>query len=139
MIYTKSKSIYLAGPIAGCTDDQCKAWREQVKEQLGDKFVMFDPFKRDYRGRMGKDDIKEIVEQDKAEIREADLVLANVWQFSVGTIMEICYAYEQNKKVLTICPVNYNDLSPWLIYHSNYLVTSLDRAIELITNNLIEF
>jgi len=28
--------VYLCGPINGCTDEECKNWRETVKAQLPD-------------------------------------------------------------------------------------------------------
>lgn len=40
--------VYLCGPINGCTDDQCKNWREAAKQVLSDTV---DPMRRDYRGR----------------------------------------------------------------------------------------
>jgi hypothetical protein len=55
--------VYLAGAINGCTDDECKDWRELVKSIIGVEKTL-DPMRRDYRG-VELDCINEIVEGDK--------------------------------------------------------------------------
>ena len=121
---------YLAGPIAGCTDEECKGWRTYVKEQIPE-IQFHDPMRRDYRNRDFKsvETASDIVENDLADIDESDIVLVYHDRPSVGTSMEVFYAYNEGKYVLTIDKLGVN-LSPWMIYHSSEIVKSLEEAIE---------
>lgn len=122
------KTVYLCGPINGCTDAQAADWREAVKTALAGRYDIKDPMNRDYRGRESEPEIPEqIVEADKADIRESDIVLAMARRPSWGTAMEILYADEHGKTVLAI-----NDaptISPWLACHSSRVFSTLGGAL----------
>lgn len=138
----RTKTIYLCGPINGCTDDEATTWREQVKAwarghservqvDLGkweryDKLACIDPMRRDYRGSEAAD-YREIVDLDKADVRRADLVLVNYVKPSVGTSMETLYGWELGKPVLT-WHTPHAILPPWLRYHSTTLVWTFGMA-----------
>lgn len=116
--------IYLAGPINNCTDEECHGWRDRAKELLlGHECI--DPMVRDYRGQEATA-YKAIVEDDKADIDSADMVLAMCPKPSVGTSMEILYAWERNKKIVAVV---FGSVSPWLQYHSSIIVHSLPDAL----------
>jgi nucleoside 2-deoxyribosyltransferase len=119
--------VYLCGPINGCTDEECKDWREMVKARLPDTL---DPMRRDYRGREDEC-VVEIVEGDKEDIDESDVLLVNYDKPSVGTSMEILYAHQQDKPVIVVCKEG-TRISPWLRYHSTHFFTSFDAAINQI-------
>lgn len=83
---------YLCGPINGRSDDDCKGWREWVKERLPN---CVDPMDRDYRGRELEPGIaKVIVETDKADILGCDAMIVYFDKPSVGTVMRHfdCYS-----------------------------------------------
>ena len=42
-------SIYLAGPMAGCSDEECNDWRDYITENLKEEFIILSPMVRDYR------------------------------------------------------------------------------------------
>lgn len=118
---------YLCGPINGCTDEECKNWREAAKLIL---HVTVDPMVRDYRGR--EDDcVKEIVELDKKDIDGCEALLVNYDKPSVGTSMEVLYAWEKGKYIVVVCKEG-TKLSPWLKYHSSEIVHSFQEAFELL-------
>lgn len=116
------KTIYLAGPILDCTDPECNDWRETVKK-VGGKFDFLNPMSRDYRGRTDEC-YKEIVEGDKADIDNCDILMANCSKNSAGTSMEVMYAWEKGKTVIT-----FGGHSPWIKYHSTTVLGSLETAI----------
>jgi hypothetical protein len=120
------KTIYLCGAINGCTDAQCKDWRERVKKELDGKFNFLDPMRRDYRGREG-DHVRDIVHGDYDDITASDIILAAADNPSWGTAMEIHQAYQYRKTVVTVCGAA--RISPWLKYHSHQLFPTLDDAI----------
>jgi nucleoside 2-deoxyribosyltransferase len=124
--------VYLAGPIAGCTDEQCNGWRNTVTAMLGEENVL-NPMRRDYRG-FDVAPPAEIVEQDKADIDASTCVLVYYEQPSVGTSMEVLYAWERGKPVVIVTEQQY--LSPWLVYHAAHIVRSLGEAVWLIRNGV---
>lgn len=126
------KIVYLCGPINGRSDDDCKGWREVAKEHL---LSTLDPMDRDYRGRELEAGIaREIVENDKKDIENSDILLVYYDKPSVGTSMEILFAYELGCRIIL---VNKSDkpLSPWLLYHCHKIYDSLEDAIEDINGN----
>jgi nucleoside 2-deoxyribosyltransferase len=120
--------VYLAGPIFQRTDQECIAWREEAKQQLnGIKTV--DPMDRDYREKT--DELyTQIVEEDKAFIDSCDVVLVYHDRPSVGTSMEVLYAWERDIQVVAVCPEE--KVSPWLLYHAHKICTSLEEATQYI-------
>jgi len=122
-------TIYLAGPIFQCSDDESTDWRQEVKKRLKKEFqdyFVFDPFDRDLRGR--EDDMmREIVEGDKELIDKSDILLVGLWKVSAGTCMEILYAWERGKKTFIINGLD--KISPWLRYHSHAIFNNIDQAI----------
>lgn len=116
--------IYLCGPINGRSTRACKAWREKAKALLGRPTK--DPMDRDYRGKEAEN-LKILVEKDKEEIRGCIAVLAYVDKPSIGTAMEILYAWERNIKVVVVNATG-KPPSPWLAYHADLIVETLEDA-----------
>ena len=119
--------VYLCGPINGCTDEECKDWREAAKKRLPNNL---DPMRRDYRGREDEC-VKEIVELDKQDIDECHALLVNHPKPSVGTSMKVHYAWQRGKYIVVVCPRGMKQ-SPWMIYHSNDIVETFEEAYKLL-------
>lgn len=119
--------VYLCGPINGCTDEECKDWREAAKAVLPDTL---DPMRRDYRGKEAVA-YREIVEGDKEDIDGCDALLVNYDKPSVGTSMEILYAWQKDIYVLVVARPD-AVISPWLRYHANKIVNSFEAAFEIL-------
>ncbi|WP_376746159.1 nucleoside 2-deoxyribosyltransferase [Stutzerimonas nitrititolerans] len=114
--------IYLAGPINGCTDDECNDWRTSVKQRFADTL---DPMRRDYRG-IEADSYREIVDLDKLDVTACDVLLAVCPKPSAGTSMEVLLAWQMGKVVVVVAP---DPISPWLRYHSTRTFGRLGDAI----------
>lgn len=122
-------TIYLAGPINGATDEEANGWRQAFMARLP-RCGFLDPMVRDYRGR--EDDcVEEIVQGDKQDILDSDVVLAYAWQQSWGTAMELFYAWDRKttggRKIVVVVPEGQR-VSPWLRYHSDIVVPTLEKA-----------
>ncbi|MFF4478700.1 nucleoside 2-deoxyribosyltransferase [Streptomyces sp. NPDC001520] len=116
--------MYLAGPIQGRTDSEAKDWRNVARVLL--RGNVLDPMVRDYRGCEGEN-VRAIVEGDKADIRTCGAVLAYCPHPSVGTSMEIHYAWTLRIPVVSVVPAG--PVSPWLRYHSIGVFRDLAAAI----------
>jgi nucleoside 2-deoxyribosyltransferase len=124
-------TIYLGGPILGRSNDDCKAWRENIRDAVTEVHCL-NPMNRDYRERLDESNIdREIVELDKQDIDEAEILVVYFDKPSVGTAMEILYAFERGKYILVINATK-DKISPWLTYHASNIVKSLDEAIEVV-------
>jgi hypothetical protein len=122
-------TVYLCGPINDCTDSECKDWRNQVMDALPD-INFLDPMVRDYRGRELEEDVYiEIVENDKTDILNSDVVFVYHDKPSVGTSMEVLFAYEQGLYIIVL-HITGKPLSPWMLYHSTEIVKTLEEGIE---------
>lgn len=130
------KKIYLCGPINGCTDEECRNWREYVKERTkySPAFEYLDPMRRDYRGKE-TESVTEIVTLDKIDIANSDALLVNYDKPSVGTAMEVYIAFSTGKLVVVVARKD-AVISPWLRYHSHKIAHSFDDAIISITDIL---
>lgn len=115
---------YLCGPINGCTDAEATDWRRYFNGFLPG---CIDPMKRDYRGKEAAS-YREIVELDKRDIRNADIMVVNYSKPSVGTSMEIFYAWTLGKPVVLWCAPD-AVISPWLRYHCLAIVHSKEAAL----------
>ena len=119
--------VYLCGPINGCTDEECKNWREEAKKYFPDSI---DPMIRDYRGREDEC-VNEIVELDKEDIMGCDALLVNHPKPSVGTSMEVFFAWQLYKFTVVVCPKGVKQ-SPWMVYHSDYIVETFEEAYSIL-------
>ena len=122
--------VYLAGPINGCSDAECKDWRTAAKAGLAGLAECLDPMDRDYRGRE-LENVASIVENDKADIDSCDVVLVYFIKPSVGTAMEVLYAWQRMKTVIVV-NVSGKPPSPWLTYHSQAVFADVSQAIAAI-------
>lgn len=124
------KKVYLCGPINGCTDEEAKDWRTYCAEKLNG--TCFDPMVRDYRGRELDPGIAaEIVENDKSDILQCDSLLVYYEKPSVGTSMEVLFAYDNGIPAVVVDKSG-KPLSPWFVYHSSAVFPSLDAAVSFL-------
>lgn len=139
------KKVYLCGPINKCSDAEATDWREQAKTRLAGKFELVDPMRRDYRGKE-HDNVWEIINGDKNDYRNCEIVLAYCPKPSVGTSMEVFDSYENRfqwlkpwtwlrKNELTIIVHPDDKPSPWL-HHSHAIVKTFDEAFEVIRGSV---
>jgi len=120
-----NKSVYLAGPIRHDENDGA-TWRNQIKQRKELQWV--DPLDsyNDHSDEYGNWSSQRIVENDLALIDKSDALLVN-WDgtLSVGTPMEVVYAYLGNKEICVVTDVD--DISPWFEYHGT-IFDSFDEA-----------
>lgn len=129
------KTIYLAGPIKDVNDYKRNHWRDEVTSLLKNKFKILNPMRRNQLD-VNFNGFQEIVMLDKNDIDRSDIIVASVNPVSVGTSMEILYAWQKNKIILIVS--DKKNLSPWMIYHSTKIFYSLDEMIKYINKHMEE-
>jgi nucleoside 2-deoxyribosyltransferase len=128
-------TIYLAGPINGKTDAECKDWREQFKALK--QFRFLDPMDRDYRGKeMGNAEV--IVYGDLKDIQQSDVIVANTTSPSWGTAMELVYAFGMGVPILAIHPDPLH-ASPWLVFHATQIFRTTQQVMDYLKEHINEF
>lgn len=127
--------VYLSGPINGCNDDECQTWRLWFHERLPKSmnYWAIDPMARDYRGRE-EECYREIVELDKRDIKSCDVMLVMYTRPSVGTSMEVLYAWSLGIPVILI-DESIQRLSPWMRYHATTIVETKEQALEKLQDH----
>ena len=129
------KTLYLAGPIFGRTDDECKAWRDTATNVLGNSFRILSPMTRDCRG-MEESLHRDLVTLDLEDIDQSDVILANVASPSWGTAMEIFHAARTGRVVVGF-GARPGEVSPWLRTHTLAIYATLEEACEAVKHHTI--
>jgi nucleoside 2-deoxyribosyltransferase len=122
--------LYLGGPIQGCSDEECNAWRDKVLKYFPRSY---NPMLKDCRG-IEMDKALFIVETDKREILHSDALLVNLGKMdkmAIGTCMEIMFAYMHEIPIYIVQAPSFCG-SPWLVCHARKIFTDLDKAMEYL-------
>jgi len=142
-------TVYLAGPVQN-VEDSGRGWRDDLKGLYGDRWDFLDPLdKYDVAaedltivddGPAGEGEITqaELVETDKAFVDEADAVFVG-WSVvpSVGTPMEMLYAYERDTPV-GVWYDGGDELSPWMCYHADVIHDQPEIVLLQLTEGLAD-
>lgn len=117
--------VYLCGRIAGCSEEEKNGWRNAFSEAYPH---VRNPMHRPFNEHGTFQDVCLIVNGDKADIDASDAILVYYVSPSVGTSMEILYAWERGKIVI-VWNVSGGELSPWIRFHAHYIVDSQQEAL----------
>ena len=146
--------IYLAGPIAGCSQGEANDWRTYVSDKLdamsrnldgnirGVSQLRCEPIVGDVY-KLGYDDPKfgtsrAISSKNYFDTLNCDMVLAFFPKFmndkrpSIGTIVECGWARAKEKKVILVTDDPYYFEHPVLDDCASWKLTDLDQALEVI-------
>jgi nucleoside 2-deoxyribosyltransferase len=140
-------TVYLAGPIAGCTESQANDWRRQAAKALGANYnikaispLRCEPLVGD-RYQVVYDDPKfgsamAIAGKNIFDVRRCDMLLAYLpvknFSPSVGTICEIGWAYALGKQTVLVSDSPAITGHPLMQAQCHWILPSLDDAIEVI-------
>lgn len=140
--------VYLAGPISGCTYDQCTDWRNEftkVIEQWGAEAL--SPMRgKDYLSD-GKiidgsydetilSNAQAILNRDFWDCCRSDVVLVNVKgaeRVSIGTVMEIAFAYTKRIPVILLSDTTNNvHHHPMVMQAVAFKVWTVEQALNTL-------
>jgi len=128
------KKVYLAGNVFEVN------YRESVKKQYGNQLILLDPMEENGAiVDVSKSTVihnrtnEQIVETDKDLIDKSDILVAVINRLSIGTIMEIIYAYSKKIPTYAIVPEYenfHNDI--WLKYHTTKFFFNVIKCYDYI-------
>jgi nucleoside 2-deoxyribosyltransferase len=137
---------YLAGPITGTSYGESTDWRETAREKLGPAILGMSPLRaKDYLkhetsiGDSYEDSVlscsRGIMTRDFNDCQRADILIVNLLdsqRVSIGTVMEIAWAYSNRIPVIAIMEPAGNLHDHAMIREAiGFRVTTLDEAIEV--------
>ena len=143
------KYIYLAGPIAGRTEDEATTWRHEVTLQLPHNIVGISPLRCEpieegmtytSPGAVDKmwSDPRAINAKNWLDTESSDLVLAylpkemNERRPSIGTIIEIGWSIGLKKPLIVVSDDKQIMEHPLIECNAAWRLDELDDAVEVI-------
>ena len=143
------KYIYLAGPIAGLTEDEATTWRHDVDLMLPDNIIGISPLRCEplQPGMVYTDDgatdkmwsdPRAINAKNWLDTESADLVLAylpkemNDRRPSIGTIIEIGWSIGLKKPLIVVSDDTQIMDHPRIKCNAAWRLDELDDAVEVI-------
>ena len=131
MSNSKATTIYLAGPVSNCNEDQIKKWRSKfIQEFPKDSFKFINP--ADHKTNWSPS-------LEMIEIEKSDIVVANLWRESIGTVVGILQATRKGKPIVLINPNYIKSSLLYQIVGEDYITHSIDDAIHKINNTILPF
>ncbi len=149
------KTVYLAGPIAGCDKGEANDWRRYVQDQISTAGIRgISPLRCEpivgERYMLNYADPKfgtarAIGSKNVFDVRHCDMTLAflpreiNDRRPSYGTVCELAWAHMIGKPTILVtdCPVLHEH--PVISACSGWLLGTLDEAIEVILGVLSDY
>ena len=140
--------VYLAGPITGLSYNEAVSWRANAKQALAPEIDCADPMR-------GVEFLRHETELQPSyssypfttnrglmrrchfDVCRSTALLVNLLgapSRSIGTVMELAWAYHLHKPVVVVMENadNVHDLHPLLLETFDYRVDDLDYALELV-------
>ena len=147
------KKVYLAGPVTGLSWEETESWRDDFKKRLKDSsphIVGFSPL-REKGFLVNETSIADtyptifssqraIMSRDFFDVSTADALVANLTlssTVSIGTVMEIAWAYQRRIPVIIISkmkdgiPINIHNHS-MLREAANWWIEDQEDAVTII-------
>jgi len=153
--------VYLAGPIAGCTELEANDWRHWVSVQLAYKSqgqirginpLRCEPIMGDRYDQNSNPDpkfgtMRAIAAKNRHDVRNADVVLAFLpdrkgqhdERPSYGTICEIVWAAEDGKMVVVVSDDPEIQTHPVINANCGWMLSTIDEGIEVIMGILGDY
>ena len=143
------RTVYLAGPIAGCTEGEAKDWRLEVIEHLaahdiiGISPLRCEPAVNGRYDAQGSGDARfgtaqAIGAKNEFDVRACDMILAYFPPLperavpSVGTIIEIGWGKALNKSVILVTDDPYLSTHPVIQHCASWSLDNLEDALDVI-------
>ena len=139
-------TVYLAGPITGCTYNGCTDWRDYAKKKLAeDGIVGLDPMRG--KAYLAKEKLigdqyatplscsRGIMTRDHWDCTRCDVLLVNLigaTRVSIGTVMEIAWAHDNQIPIILLIEPTGNPHDHAMIQEAaGFRVSCLDEGVAI--------
>ena len=149
------KSVYLAGPIAGCTRGEANDWRDHMRYGLaehriqgisplrceplmGERYTADSPDPRFGTARA-------IASKNFLDVQMCDMTLCylprelNERRLSVGTVIELAWAHALRKPTILVSDYPFLTEHPVVQANAGWVLPTLDDATEVIIGVLADY
>lgn len=149
-----SNKVYLSGPISGLSYKEARfGWREQFAFLLNASITVLSPMRHEghlaeIKGPLEKaypDNLfshpKMIVAKDFLDVDQSAIVVANflgAQRVSIGTAVELGYAYAKGKTIVVIMDKNNIHVHPFITEIAATVVGSVTEAAHVVNSLLSE-
>lgn len=134
--------VYLSGPMGGCTFEQMAEWRAYASNKLDtDTVKCISPTRSFAKNYTPKETDKWINRRDYNDCVRSQCVLVNfkeMKQLSIGTIMEIAWAYQKQIPIVCVCDAEGPQTHPMVQDSITHEVQTLDEGIAAVKELLSE-
>ena len=138
--------VYLAGPITGLDHSGCTEWRQYVIDNLPQGIEGYSPMRaKQYLNDAGVLDgsyedfplstQRGIYARDRFDCTRLDAVLVNLLgakKVSIGTVMEIAWAADNNKPIVLVMEEGNIHQHPMVMEACPFVVDNIDEAIHVL-------
>jgi hypothetical protein len=131
-----AKQVFISGPIIGVEKQQ--DYRKTITDivtRLGMDII--DPWKRErvlYNGTeecwWDKVPTFDFVQRDLDDADRCDVMVVYLPILSAGACMEMFYAKRKGKIIIVVSEIKC--LSPWIVFHSDTIIKSIDQLEETL-------
>ncbi len=134
--------VYLSGPMGNCTFKEMREWRAYVSERLdSNSLTCLDPTRSFTENSVPVESSKWINRRDYFDCVRAQALLVNlqgIKTLSVGTIMEIAWAFQKQIHIVCVVEPGGPQNHPMLADSITHEVATLDEGIAAIKELLSE-
>lgn len=135
-------TVYLSGPMGGCSFEEMTEWRAYVAERLNsDTLKCTLPTRSFTKQAAPKETDKWINRRDYYDCVQAKCVLVNfkgMKHISIGTVMEIAWAFQKQIHIICVCDPEGPQSHPMLADSITHVVYTLDEGIAAVKELLSE-
>lgn len=150
--HMKTHSIYLAGPISGCSYDTTVGWRDHITTHIDPRIQCFSPmrFKSYLKDEKAIADSYEttafssqrgLFARDRYDVEQCDLLFVNLLEAkiaSIGTVAEIAWGHILHKPIVLIMEASGNIHDHAFIREMcPFRVDSIDEGIQVTERCLL--
>lgn len=149
------RTVYLAGPIAGCDLGEANNWRKYVSDCLQQHNIKgISPLRCEpligERYATGYDDprfgtARAIASKNFLDVQMCDMTLCylprslNERRLSVGTVLELGWAHALRKPTILVSDYPFLTEHPVVQANAGWILPDLNSAIEVITGVLADY
>lgn len=144
------RTVYLAGPIGGCTKGEANDWRRHLEYKLRAHGIMgisplrCEPVIDERYDPKGYPDEKfgtnrAIGSKNEMDVRMCDMMIAFLPTISMGTLIEIGMAKALNKPLIIVSEEPDINFHPVIQYCASWWLNDLDDAADVVIGVLGDY